>query len=203
MWANLKTLSANHPVFTHIGTLVLAICAFLIYLALTKPAPPIQQPQGPLVVAPLPPGKPGKVVERIIEKAVPVPGPKEIIYLDKPALGSALKMPELAFVHDNVIAVATVAPHRGNTTAIATIGPGADNVYRGGILLRQEKIPFWGLEREWHGGVWYGVAGRNVIHGELEFIPLRTGPVYPSIKGIAGLESDGNLNGQLLLGVRF
>lgn len=203
MWANLKTFFASHPVFTHIGTLVLAICAFLIYSAWTKPAPPTQKPEGPLIVAPLPPGKPGKEVIRIIERAVPVPGPKEIIYLDKPALASALKIPELAYVHDNVIAVATVAPHRGNTTAIATIGPGADNVYRGSILLRQEKIPFWGLEREWHGGVWYGIAGRNKLQGELEFIPLRVGPAFPSVKGTVGLESDGNVNGQLLLGVRF
>ena len=190
-------------VFTLIGILALAIVVYWIYSRMFPPAPPIQQPQGPVIQAPLPPGKPGKVVERIIERMVPVPGPERIVYLDKPAISTALKFPEIALLHDNVIAVATAAPHKGRTTVVATIGPDSDNVYRGGILLRQEAVPFLGREREWHGGIWYGIGGRNTLQGELEFLPMRIGSFYPSAKGVIGLENEGNLNGQLLLGVRF
>ena len=158
---------------------------------------------GPVIQAPLPPGKPGKEIERIIERMVPVPGPERIVYIDKPSISTVLKFPEIAKLHDNVIAVATAAPHKGRTTVVATIGPDSDNVYRGGILLRQEAVPFLGREREWHGGIWYGIGGRNTLQGELEFLPMRIGSVYPSAKGIIGLENEGNLNGQLLLGVRF
>jgi len=191
-------------VFTLIGVLALAVAVYWIYSRMFPPAPPIQPSiPGVVIQAPLPPGKPGKEIERIIERAIVVPGPERIVYIDKPAVAASLKFPEIALLHDNVIAVATAAPHKGRTTVVATIGPDLDNVWRGGILLRQEAVPFLGREREWHGGIWYGLGGRNTLQGELEILPMRIGHVYPSAKGIIGLENEGNLNGQLLLGVRF
>lgn len=191
-------LFANR-VFTHIGLLVLAIIAFWVYTKVTTTTPSVTEPQGGVVIAPTPP----EVDKKVPRKKEPTKPGTSIEYFSKPELATVLKMPEIKFMQDNVIAVAVVAPHRGKTTVLATIGLGSDNVYRGGIDTRREAVPFWGWEREWHGGLWYGVSGRNKIQGELEFVPMRIGPVYPSTKGILGLEDGGNMNGQLLLGVRF
>lgn len=188
MW---KRLVAS-PVFTHLGILVLAVCATVLYMAWTRPPPP---GQSTVYIGKVPPK--AKIKERI------VPGPIQIGYIDKPALSASLKFPELESLSDNVIAVAEVAPSRGKRTAIATIGLDSDNVARGRILLRDEPVPLFGWEREWHGGLWYGIVGREKVRGEIEFLPMRVGPAYPSVKGAGSVDSDGEIRGQILLGVRF
>ena len=91
----------------------------------------------------------------------------------------------------------------GNPTAFATLKPGADNVMRGGLEYRQEAMPFWDLKREIHGGVYYGIAGQNMVEGQVRLNFLRTGPVNWNGQARVGVEKEGKMNGALLVGVEF
>jgi hypothetical protein len=184
-------------VFILIGTLVLAIGAFLIYLRITGPGQSIYVP-GPTSVQTV---HETKWKDRV--KPVPylVPTGVAIEFFPREALAKASKIPD---VPDNTIVFGQVPPHGGKTTVFATLKPGADNVLRGGLEYRQEKMPFWDLKREIHGGVYYGIAGQNIIEGQVRLNFLRTGPVDWNGQGRVGIERDGGrMNGALLVGAEF
>jgi len=190
MWSR---LFANR-VFTHTGLLVLAIGAAIIYMKYVRPAMPtyVRVP-GETHFVPVP-----QVVQKI--KTVTVPGPERVVLVPSATVAEKMRWPELG--KDNVLAVGEVPPHRGKTS-VAAIADITDNTMTTRLVMRPEAMPFIGLEREWHGGLWYGVVGRNTIQAEIEFLPIRIGPVFPSVKGVVGIESGGEVNGQILVGVRF
>jgi hypothetical protein len=190
MW---KRLVVN-PVFTHLGVLVLALGAAIIYIRLSKPSGPIYVPvPGATQYVPVP-----KKVREIA--TITVPGPERVALVPSAIVSEKLKWPEIG--KDNILTVGEVPPYRGKTS-VAAVADFNDNTMTTRLVMRQEKMPFIGWEREWHGGIWYGLAGRNKVQGEIEFLPLRIGPVFPSIKGTVGMEEGGNVNGQILVGVRF
>lgn len=158
---------------------VLLVVLAILYLRYAKPVKPYTPEPGLLTAGEIP-----RAVEKVIEKIriVKVPGPERIVYLDKPGLAAALKMPELKSLTDNVLSVATVKPHTGPTTAIATLSPTGE----GGILLRQEPQPFWDLKREFRMQGRYLLVGTNVAELDILANPLRIGPV--EVVGGAGVE---------------
>jgi len=183
-----------NPVFTHLGLLALVIAAAIIYIRYVHPAATVYVTvPGSTQIVRVP-----KVIKDIT--TITVPGPKEIVLLPSSVVIERMKWPELG--KDNVLAVGEVAPYRGKTS-VAAVASISDNTMTTRLVSRREAMPFFGWERELHGGLWYGFVGKNKIVVEVEFLPLRIGPVYPSIKGTLGMEDGGAGNGQLLVGVRF
>ena len=174
----------------------LAVGLAVWWLRSAPSPPPFTSTPGPVTVAPVP-----TVVERIIEKikVVKVPGPERIVFLEKAALATALKMPELNALSDNVLSVASVKPHTGPTTAIALLSPTGE----GRIILRQEPPKFWDLKKEF--GVRAGFGSGNLILGEIYVRPLRIGPIDVEVRGYARrTDRDGSdFGGVLLLDYRF
>jgi hypothetical protein len=188
MW---KTLFASR-VFTFIGTLVLATSAFLLYLRYAQPPKEIYVP-GPTSVQTV--YKP-KWHDRI--KPVPylVPTGTKIEFFQKDELVKASKIPDAP---DNAIAFGQVPPHGGKTTVFATLKPGADNVLRGGLEYRQEKMSFFQLKREMGARGGYGTDG---IIGEVYARPLRIGPL--DLEGrVYGRSGSGTANGQVGAAILF
>jgi len=193
MW---KTLFASR-VFILIGTLALAIGAFLIYLRIAQPGREIYVP-GPTSVQTV---YEPKWHDRI--KPVPylVPTGAMIEFFPKEALAKASKIPDAP---DNTIAFGQVPPHEGKTTVFATLKPGADNVLRGELSFRQEKPAFFELKREMglRGG--YGTEG---ILGEVYARPLRIGPgnIEARVYGRSGNGNgeSGQIGAAILFDMRF
>jgi hypothetical protein len=142
-----------------------------------------------------------KALERIVETIrVEVPGPERIVYLDRPALATKLKMPELRVVPDNVLAVATVSPHTGPTTAVAVLSPTGE----GRILLRQEPTPFIAVKREFALRGAFLLSGTNLVEADLVARPLRIGPV--ELVAGAGMEvrrEDNSIGARAYLGAEL
>ena len=178
--------------------LAVGLIALGIYIWIVPPAKPIFQP-GPTSVQTV---YEPKWKDRV-GPPVPyfVPTGARIEYFPNPALAKGSKIPDAP---DNTIAFGQVPKHSGKSTVFATLVKGEDNVLRGELEYRQEATPFWGFEREFHGGVYYGLAGQNVVEGEVRAKLLRTGPINWGGKGRVGMEKDrGNLNGAILIGVEF
>lgn len=178
--------------------LALALLAGGVYLWLAPTTEPIYKP-GPTSVQTVYEPKWREKVGPPVPYLVPTGA--RIEFFPNPALAKGSK---IADAPDNVIAFGQVPKHTGKSTVFATLTPGLDNVLRGGLEYRQEATPFWGFEREFHGGVYYGVAGPNIVVGQARVSPLRTGPVKWQAIGQLGVERDGGrLNGALLVGVEF
>jgi len=175
----------------------LAVGLAVWWLRSAPSPPPFTSTPGPVTVAPVP-----TVVERIIEKikVVKVPGPERIVFLEKAALATALKMPELNALSDNVLSVASVKPHTGPTTAIALLSPTGE----GRIILRQEPTPFWDLKREIRLQGRYLFAGQNLTELDLLANPIRVGPV--NLLAGVGVELDrdsSSLRGRAFVGFEY
>jgi hypothetical protein len=168
-----------------------------LYLWLTPSALPIYIP-GPTSVQKV---YETKWKDRV--KPVPylVPTGAVIEFFPQEKLAKASKIPDAP---DNTIAFGQVPKHSGNTTIFSTLKMGQDNVLRGGLEYRQEATPFWGWDREFHGGVYYGLVGTNQIEGQIRAKLLRTGPISWGAQGRLGMEKDGGrLNGAILLGIEY
>jgi hypothetical protein len=153
-------------VFILIGTLALAIGAFLIYLRIAPRGQDVYVP-GPTSVQKVYETKwRGSVKPEI--RFLPIKAAIEFLPRDQ-----VVKESKIQDAPEDMIAVGQVPPHTGKTTVFGTLKPGADNVLRGGLEYRQEATKFWQLKREMglRGG--YGTEG---IVGEVYVRPLRLGP---------------------------
>jgi hypothetical protein len=92
---------------------------------------------------------------------------------NKVKLSGKLEMPEIANLSEDVIAVASVEPHTGKTTAVTTMTKKGE----ARILLRKEPQKFFDLKREFRLTGRFLIAGRNVAELDLQAMPLRIGPV--------------------------
>lgn len=194
MWVELPTRAKRVLILS--GLAVLGILALLLWLYISKETPPVYVP-GPSSVKTV---YETKWKDKV--KPVPylVPTGAVIEFFPKEALAKASKIPDAP---DNVIAFGQVPPHGGKTTVFATLKTGADNVMRGGLEYRQEAMSFWELKRELHGGIYYGIAGQNMVEGQARLNFLRTGPVNWNGQARVGVEKEGKMNGALLVGVEF
>lgn len=161
--------------------IALAGCiAFILWLKYA-PTPPPAYPSapGPAAVAPVP-----KPIVRTIERVrrVVVPGPPRIVYLDKPRLAAALRFPELAETSDNVLAVATIPPSSGNTTAAALLNQEGETR----LIYRREPPSFLAVKREM--GVRAGLVTGGGVLGEFYVRPARIGPVEVEVRGFVRQE---------------
>lgn len=192
-----KTLAAY--VLNHLLPVALVgVVLFLLWLRFAPTPPPPPTAPGPVTQAPVPAKAQHAMANRKVEK-----GPPKIAYVDKYELAGKLKMPELKFINDNVIAVGEVAPHKGKTTVIATLGPNADNVWEGGILLRQEPRSFFEMKKEFRAGLYYVPVGPNMMEAEVAVRPFRVWDLESTAKVRGALERDGGVNGSILLGVEY
>jgi hypothetical protein len=194
MWERIKKLI---PASGAIWPLI-AFCAILALLYL-RFAPTVrlnyQPDRGPVTVAPEP-----KTVTKTVTRIVTVPGPERIVYLNRPEAALALKMPELNQGSDNVLAVATVAPHSGKTTVVSMLSPTGE----GTILLRQEPTPFWQVRKDFRATVRYLFVGTNLIESELVASPLRTGPVeWEAGAGVEIRREDSTLGARGWIGASY
>ena len=193
-WENLYSVAKQWKVF--LLTVLLVVLAIL-YLRYAKPVKTYSPEVGPVTVAEVP-----RVVERVLEKirVVKVPGPERIVYLEKASLATALKMPELTTLTDNVLSVATAKPHTGPTTILATLSPSGEVK----ILLRQEPPKFWEIKREFRLSGRYLLVGTNVAELDILANPLRIGPVEVLAGGGVELNRDtSNLKGRAFLGFEY
>ncbi len=156
--------------------LVLVTLAAGLYLYFVKPKVIYQKVPGPVKYVKVP-----KVVEKIKREFVPVTGSVE--FFPKKELAEKMKMPEIEMMDDNVIAVGEVPKHNGKTTVLGTLNIGSDNVYRGGLLFRQEPRKFWEVSKDIEAEVWYLPIGPNRAEANIVATPLRTGPVEWKLKG--------------------
>lgn len=183
-------------VFILIGTLALAIGAFLIYLRIAPRGQDVYVP-GPTSVQKVYETKwRGSVKPEI--RFLPIKAAIEFLPRDQ-----VVKESKIQDAPEDMIAVGQVPPHGGKTTVFATLKPGADNTYRGGLEYRQEKMPFFQLKREMGARGGYGTEG---IIGEVYARPLRIGPldlearVYGRSGSTAGT---GQVGAAILFDMRF
>lgn len=113
-------------------------------------------------------------VERIIEReAVRIGNDYRIEFFPKEETAKRLKMPELKTTPGGITAVGEVPPGRTKGTAVATLSLGNDNVYRGGILFREDppkRVEFlkgYGVRGE------YLFSGSNKMEAEVYVQPIR------------------------------
>lgn len=192
MWRNLFA----SRVFILIGTLILAVGAFLIYLRIAPRGQDVYVP-GPTSVQTVYKTKWAEKVQKILVP-VPSPGPARIEYFGRDSL---VKKSGIKDAPDNVVAVGQVPPHSGKTTVFGTLTVGPDNTYRGRLEYRQEATKFFEVKREMgiRGG--YGTEG---IIGEAYVRPLRLGPVdlEGRVYGRAG-NGTGQVGAEILFDMRF
>jgi hypothetical protein len=156
----------------------LAVACAIAYLRYAKPTPPAYDPTPQPVVT----AKEPKVVTQHVTKIITVPGPERIVYLDRQEAAEAVKMPELAISPDNVLAITTIPPHTGPTTAISMLTPTGE----GRILYRQEPQKFFQVKKEFRMTARYLFVGRNLAEFDVVANPLRLGPV--ELQAGVGLE---------------
>lgn len=116
-----------------------------------------------------------KEVEKIKKVEVPV---EKIVTIEKQVIVEKLKLPDWIASDENkqVIAVATIPPYEGNTTAVATIDT---ETGVGDILAKQEPLSFIGLinEKNLYGKIGFTTDKETnlVLGGQWQF--LRIGKV--------------------------
>ena len=155
----------------------LATLAVLLWLRFAPNQPAIYVPMpGPTQYVPVP--------VKVAGKTVTVPGPERVVLVPSVIVSEKMKWPEIA--NDNILAVGEVAPYRGKTSVVA-VADIRDNTMTTRLISRQEKMPFFALEREF--GVRGGVGTGGLVLGELYGRFVRIGPIV--VEGRAyGMRND-------------
>lgn len=180
-------------------TALAAVCA-LMYLRFAKPTPPAYSPETkPVATANEP-----KVITRTVIKRVMEPGPERVVYLPTPQVNEALPgavSPAVAADNDaRILAVATIPPHIGDTTALAIMR--TDNgTATTRIDYRQMPPPFFAVKKEFGARVGVGTGG--TVLGELYARPVRIGPINVEVRGWVHAGNDTDGGGAVLLDYKF
>ncbi len=120
--------------------------------------------------------QPVKTVTKI--KTVKVPGPKEVITIEKEKIVEKLKLPD--WVKDDVnqqaIATAEIPPYEGKTNAVALLNT-QDGSSR--IIAKQMPLPFFDVPNEWEIGGGYGIDthGQQMAQIDARWTFLRLGDI--------------------------
>ena len=141
-----------------------------------------------------------KVVTKI--KTVKVPGPTEIVTIEKEVVVEKLKLPEWIKTDENkqIIATAEIPPYKGKTDAVAILDTktGASQ-----IVAKQVPLPLFGFENDKEIGMRAGVnlkgGTETGIYGRWSF--LRVGSFHVGAYGEAN--TGGDAKAQLEIGYRF
>jgi hypothetical protein len=144
-----------------------------------------------------------KEVERI--KVVTVPGPTQIITIEKEKVVEKLKLPdEIAKNPDKqVVATATIAPYEGDTHAVAVMDT---KTGQGSILVEPQPLSLFAFENRKEIGIRGGIGTEGKqgdLYGRYTF--LRVGHFHASAYGEIAASEKGSGNGKAMieLGYRF
>ncbi len=145
--------------------------------------------------------QPIKEVEKI--KVVKVPGPTQIVTVEKEKIVEKLKLPDEIVTNPDVqiTATAQVPPYEGTTNAIATMDT---KTGQGTIQLKQEPLPLFAFENKKEVGIRGGVGlhGKQVdIYGRWTF--ARVGKVHVAAYGEATGTETASGNGKAMLDISY
>jgi hypothetical protein len=117
-----------------------------------------------------------KLVTKIVR--VPVPGPKEIITIEKKVIVEKLKLPEWFATNKNeqAIANADLKPSKGGYSVVGTLNT---ETGVGNIIAKEKERPFFGFPNEKEIGIRAGVSNNGTtgdIYGRWQFV--RAGKTY-------------------------
>jgi hypothetical protein len=146
-----------------------------------------------------------EIKEVIKIKTVKVPGPTEIVTIEKRIIVEVLKLPD--WVRDNpdeqAIASAVIAPYRGNTNAVAFLNT---KTGVGQILAKQVPLSLFGLINEKEVGIRAGYrldsdgpTMDGTIYGRWDFLRIGNVNVGAYVEG----STRGEGKAQVLLGYKF
>lgn len=141
-----------------------------------------------------------KTVTKIRE--IKVPGPTQIVTVEKEVVVEKLKLPDWVKTDENkqVIATAEILPYAGKTDAVAILDTktGASE-----IIAKQVPLPLFGFENDKEIGVRAGINMKGEteagVYGRWSF--LRVGNLHLGAYGEAN--SRGDAKAQLEIGYRF
>jgi len=141
-----------------------------------------------------------KTVTKI--KTVKVPGPTQIVTVEKTVVVEKLKLPEWIKTDENkqVIATAEVPPYQGTTNTVAVLDTVTGTSQ---IVAKQVPLSFVAFENEKELGLRAGVGLKNTtevgVYGRWTF--LRVGNAHLGAYGEAN--SNGDAKAQVEIGYRF
>jgi len=133
-----------------------------------------------------------EIKEVVKIQRVLVPGPKEIVTIEKKVIQEKLKLPDWFLDQtEQAIATAVIAPYEGDTNVVATLNT---ETGAGNIIARQEKLSLFAFENTKEAGVRVGVTSdklNNVstVFGRWQF--LRIGSTHLGLYGEANSGGEG------------
>jgi hypothetical protein len=123
-----------------------------------------------------------KVVTKI--ERVPVPGPVQIITIDKPVIVEKLKLPDWFKndVNQQAISNADLKPTKTGYSVVGTIDT---KTGVGDIIAKEKEATFLGWPGNLSASLRYGLVtdGRQEAQLGAKYQPLRIGPIYLGIVG--------------------
>jgi hypothetical protein len=129
--------------------------------------------------------QPIKEVEKV--KHVKVPGPKQIVTIEKEKVVEKLKLPDeiASDPSKNIIATAQIPPYEGKTNAIGILDT---KTGEGSIQIKQEPLPFIAFPNEREVGIagYYSAdlqGVRPVGAVDASWTPIRIGKIRVQIRG--------------------
>jgi hypothetical protein len=143
-----------------------------------------------------------EVVEKI--KTVKVPGPKEVVTIEKQVVVEKLKLPDWVKTDENkqVIATAEIKPYKGQTDVVALLDTKTGESQ---ILAEQRKLSLFALENTKEVGVRYGISSEygtvTDIYGRITV--LRVGPTHLGIYGEVSHKSEGKSDAKAQIDLRY
>lgn len=146
---------------------------------------------------------PPQIREVVKIQRVMVPGPKEVVTIEKEKVVEKLKLPdEVAKNPDvQVIATAEIPAHRASTDVVATLNT---QTGEGGIIAKPRKPPFFEFVNEKEIGVRYGVSTKGNaadVFGRWDFV--RVGGASVGVYGEAGATDQGRTQAKAQLSVSY
>ncbi|MDD2899004.1 MAG: hypothetical protein PHI31_09855 [Desulfuromonadaceae bacterium] len=123
-----------------------------------------------------------KIVERI--KTVKVPGPKEIVTIEKQVIVEKLKLPESVASDPNTVitANAEVPPSEGGTSVVTAFNTATGETT---IIAKEKPLSLFGFPSNVETGVRYGLTSDGPQQGDIyaRWQFLRVGKVYVGTYG--------------------
>jgi hypothetical protein len=141
-----------------------------------------------------------KVVTKI--KTIKVPGPTQIVTIEKQVIVDKLKLPDWIKndADQQTIATAAIPAYKGTTNTVAVINTKTGESQ---IVAKQEPLPLFGFVNDREIGLRSGIdikgASESAVYGKWDF--ARIGPVYIGVYGDANTKGDARI--QLSAGFRF
>ena len=127
-----------------------------------------------------------KTIERVM-----VPGPVQIVTIDKPVIVERLKLPDTFKNNTSLqaIAAADLQPTKAGYTVVGTLNT---KTGVGGLIAKEKERSIFGLPGNLSVGTRYGLVtdGRQEAQGFIKYQPLRIGNLYLGLYGEANTKPE-------------